>query len=74
MAAYRRVYDSHYLQVDCQEPGSAPEPSVHEVTQCRAWLVLGRVTVFGGGVCVSSWYVTSQQGQLSLMSTSFGWG
>ena len=26
MAAYRRVYDSHYLQADCQEPGSAPEP------------------------------------------------
>jgi len=25
-AAYRRVYDSHYLQADCQEPGSAPEP------------------------------------------------
>ena len=26
MAAYRRVYDSHQPQVDCQEPGSAPEP------------------------------------------------
>jgi len=26
MAAYRRVYDSYYLQADCQEPGSAPEP------------------------------------------------
>jgi len=25
MAAYRRVYDSRYLQADCQEPGSAPE-------------------------------------------------
>jgi len=24
MAAYRRVYDSHHLQADCQEPGSAP--------------------------------------------------
>ena len=24
--AYRRVYDSRHLQVDCQEPGSAPEP------------------------------------------------
>jgi len=23
---YRRVYDSHHLQADCQEPGSAPEP------------------------------------------------
>jgi len=26
MVAYRRVYDSHHLQADCQEPGSAPEP------------------------------------------------
>ena len=26
MAAYRRVYDSRYLQTDYQEPGSAPEP------------------------------------------------
>ena len=26
MAAYRRVYDSRHLQVDCQEPGSAQEP------------------------------------------------
>jgi len=25
MAAYRRVYDSRYLQADCQEPRSAPE-------------------------------------------------
>jgi len=23
---YRRVYDSRYLQADCEEPGSAPEP------------------------------------------------
>ena len=27
MAAYRRVYDLHHLQADCQEPGSAPEPN-----------------------------------------------
>jgi len=26
MAAYRRVYDSHHLQADCQESGSALEP------------------------------------------------
>ena len=25
MAAYRRVYDSHHLQADCQEPGLALE-------------------------------------------------
>ena len=26
MATYRRVYDSHYLQADCKEPGVDPEP------------------------------------------------
>ena len=26
MADYRRVYDSHHLQADCQVPGSAAEP------------------------------------------------
>jgi len=26
MTAYRRVYDSHHLLADCQEPESAPEP------------------------------------------------
>jgi len=25
MTAYRRVYDSHHVQADCQEPGSAPD-------------------------------------------------
>jgi len=25
MAAYHQVYDSHHLQADCQEPGSAQE-------------------------------------------------
>ena len=28
MTAYRRVYDSRHLQADCQEPGSAPEPTL----------------------------------------------
>jgi len=28
MAAYRPVYDSHHLQADCQEPGSAPNPAL----------------------------------------------
>jgi len=28
MAAYRRVCDSRDLQADCQEPGSAPEPTL----------------------------------------------
>jgi len=30
MAAYRQVYDSRHLQVDYQEPGSAPEPYVRQ--------------------------------------------
>ena len=30
MAAYRRVSDSHHLQADCQEPGSAPEPHARQ--------------------------------------------
>ena len=28
MASYRLVYDSRHLQADCQEPGSAPEPTL----------------------------------------------
>ena len=33
MAAYRRVYDSTQLQSDCQEPGSAPYPTLGD----RVW-------------------------------------
>ena len=33
MAAYRRVYDSRHLQADCQEPGSAPEGTLHSVIE-----------------------------------------
>ena len=28
MAAYCRVYDSRHVQADCQEPESAPEPTL----------------------------------------------
>ena len=28
MAAYRRVYNSRHLQADCQEPGSARNPTL----------------------------------------------
>ena len=31
MADYHRVYDSHHLQADCQEPGSAPERKAPEL-------------------------------------------
>ena len=33
MAAYRRVYDSRHLQADCEEPGSAPEPTLRSVIE-----------------------------------------
>jgi len=33
MASYCRVYDSHHLQADCKEPGSAPERSL--ITRLR---------------------------------------
>ena len=32
MAAYGQVYDSRYLQADCQEPGSAPEPYAQKLS------------------------------------------
>jgi len=46
MAAYHRVYDSHHLQADCQEPGSAPEPYESSIwaTFFRfelQWIILG---------------------------------
>ena len=34
MAAYRQVYDSHHLQADCQEPGSALEPYARQSSVC----------------------------------------
>ena len=38
MAAYRRVYDSHHLQADCQVPGSAPGPYAQQGTlKTRDW-------------------------------------
>ena len=39
MAADRRVYDSRYLQADCQEPGSAPEPYARQSS--ISYLVMG---------------------------------
>ena len=39
MAAYRRVYDSRYLQADCQEPESAPEPYARQSSMGYVYLV-----------------------------------
>ena len=33
MVANRRVYDSHHLQADCQELGSAPELLIRAVIE-----------------------------------------
>ena len=41
MAAYRRVYDSRHLQADCQEPGSAPEPTLGS----RVWATVSSTIV-----------------------------
>ena len=38
MAAYRRVYDSHHLQTDCQEPGSAQEPYARQSNMSYLYL------------------------------------
>ena len=54
MAAYRQVYDSHHLQADCQEPGSAPEP----YARYRVWATFtffkSRQNVLSGVVFVSA--------------------
>jgi len=42
MAAYRRVYDSHHLQADCQEPGSAPEPCARQSSMGYLYLTFTR--------------------------------
>jgi len=39
MAAYHQVYDSRHLQVDCQEPGSAPEPYTRQSSMGYLYLV-----------------------------------
>jgi len=46
MAAYCQVYDSHHLQADCQEPGSAPEPYASVIEYGLPFLYKGG----GGGV------------------------
>ena len=40
-----RVYDSRYLQADCQEPGSAPEPYVRLSNMSYLYLFLTRNSV-----------------------------
>jgi len=57
MTAYRRVYDSHHLQADRREPGSAPEPYT---LGNRVWatftfltIILLRVTVIVAELFIS---------------------
>ena len=40
MATYRWVFDSRYLQADCQEPGSAPEPYARKSSTSYLYLYL----------------------------------
>ena len=42
MAAYRRVYDSRYLQDDCQEPGSAQEPYARQSSMGYLFYIQGK--------------------------------
>jgi len=42
MAAYRRLHDSHHLQADCQEPGSAPEPYAQQSSMGYHFYLSGR--------------------------------
>jgi len=46
MAAYHRAYDSHHLQANCQEPGSAPEPYAWQSSMCYLHLYLRQVVSF----------------------------
>ena len=43
MTAYCRVYDSHHLQADCQEPGSAPEPYARYLSMDYLYLLRKRL-------------------------------
>jgi len=45
MAAYRRVYVSHRLQADCQEPGSAPEPYARRSSMGYLYLLLCKIVM-----------------------------
>jgi len=45
MAAYRRVYDSCHLQVDCQEPGSAPELYARQSSTGYLYLFLQQIEI-----------------------------
>jgi len=44
MAAYRRVYDSHHLQADCQAPGSTPELYARQSSMDYLYLFRDRLT------------------------------
>jgi len=48
VAAYRRVYDSHHLQADCKELGSAPNPTFGN----RVWTTFFTTVT---GVIVTAW-------------------
>ena len=51
MAAYRRVYDSRFLQADCQELGSSPEPYAQQSSMGYIYLSRAAVSVLVGPCC-----------------------
>ena len=42
MAAYHRVYDSHHLHADCQEPQSTPEPYARQSSMGCLYLLVNQ--------------------------------
>jgi len=68
MAAYRQVYDSHQLQADCQEPGSAPEPYAR--LGSRVW---ASFTFFCTEKSTISHCVTLQRGRTRTYLGLPGW-
>jgi len=52
MAVYRRVYDSHHLQADCQEPGSALRD--YPTLGNRVWATFLRVRNTNRKSCLAS--------------------
>jgi len=68
MAAYRRVYDSHHLQADCQEPGLAPEPYARQSSMGDLYLFYTTTTLhpFNGLFSRTTWASRQQKGKTSL--------
>ena len=66
MAAYPRVYDSHHLQADCQEPGSAPKPYIRSIIEYGLAFTFHRIVrVIPGRTYIGAYRCASQPTALS---------